>query len=178
MSVTFDGSVVFSGYSGFLHQFNWPPQYNWNMVESGINHFNPNSNPYWHIIEMKTHFPWKLNKTFMMYMYIEWKLRHTLSRNESFPLNSRFPIFFSSKIFRIECAHLVNDGFLFFHHWTLSSLNKSSDWCYCCFIGNIIICLKSGCLIIFSINISVSPFILTIPFSEIIEQNIYITDEN
>jgi hypothetical protein len=24
-----------------LHQLNWPPQYNWNIVESGIEHPNP-----------------------------------------------------------------------------------------------------------------------------------------
>jgi len=29
-------SVVFSRYSGFLHQKNWPPRYNWNVVESGV----------------------------------------------------------------------------------------------------------------------------------------------
>jgi hypothetical protein len=34
-------SVVFSGYSDFLHQYNWPPRYNWNIVESGIKHHNP-----------------------------------------------------------------------------------------------------------------------------------------
>jgi hypothetical protein len=34
-------SVVFSGYFGFLHQENWPPRYNWNIVESGIKHQNP-----------------------------------------------------------------------------------------------------------------------------------------
>ena len=37
-------SVVFSGYSGFLHQLEWPPRYNWNIVESGIKHHNPNPN--------------------------------------------------------------------------------------------------------------------------------------
>ena len=36
--VTCDRSVVFSGYSGFLHQKNWPPRYNWNIVESGVKH--------------------------------------------------------------------------------------------------------------------------------------------
>jgi hypothetical protein len=31
--------VVFSMYSaGFLHQSSWQPQYNWNIVESGIKH--------------------------------------------------------------------------------------------------------------------------------------------
>jgi hypothetical protein len=34
--------MVFSGYSGFLHQSNWPPRYNWNIVESGVKHLNPN----------------------------------------------------------------------------------------------------------------------------------------
>ena len=42
-SVTCNKSVVFSGYSGFLHQWNWPPWYNLNIVESGIKHHKPNS---------------------------------------------------------------------------------------------------------------------------------------
>ena len=33
LSVTCDRSVVFSGSSGFLHQHNWPPRHNWNIVE-------------------------------------------------------------------------------------------------------------------------------------------------
>ena len=35
------GSVVFSRYSGYLHQQHWPPQYNWNIVESGVQHHKP-----------------------------------------------------------------------------------------------------------------------------------------
>ena len=35
--------MVFSGYSSFLHQYTWPPQYNWNIVESGIKHHKPTS---------------------------------------------------------------------------------------------------------------------------------------
>ena len=46
LSVTCNGSVVFSGYIGFLHQLKWPPRYNWNIVESGVKHHNPN--PKWH----------------------------------------------------------------------------------------------------------------------------------
>ena len=42
MSVTCDRSMVFSRYSGFLHQENWPPRYCWNIVESGVKHQNPN----------------------------------------------------------------------------------------------------------------------------------------
>ena len=30
-------SPIFFGYSGFLHQLNRPPWYNWNIVESGVN---------------------------------------------------------------------------------------------------------------------------------------------
>ena len=47
MSVTCGRSVVFSRHSGFLHQWNWPTRYNWNIVQSGIKHHNPNPN---HII--------------------------------------------------------------------------------------------------------------------------------
>jgi hypothetical protein len=44
LSVTCDRSVVFSGYSGFFHQWNWPPRYNWNIVESGVKHHKPKPN--------------------------------------------------------------------------------------------------------------------------------------
>jgi hypothetical protein len=27
-----------SGFLRFLHQWNWPPRYNWNIVESGVKH--------------------------------------------------------------------------------------------------------------------------------------------
>jgi hypothetical protein len=33
-----DSSVVFSGYSGFLHEYNRPQRYNWNIVESDVKH--------------------------------------------------------------------------------------------------------------------------------------------
>jgi hypothetical protein len=42
LSVTCSRSVVFSGYSYFPHQYNWPPWYNWNIVESGVQHHKPN----------------------------------------------------------------------------------------------------------------------------------------
>jgi hypothetical protein len=38
LSVTCNRSVIFSRYSSFLHQYNWPPRYNWNIVESGVKH--------------------------------------------------------------------------------------------------------------------------------------------
>ena len=44
MSVTCGRSVVFSGYSGFLHQQHWPPRYNWNIVESGVKHHKTKQN--------------------------------------------------------------------------------------------------------------------------------------
>ena len=37
-------SVVFSGSSGFLHQYNWSPRYNWNIVESGVKHHKDKPN--------------------------------------------------------------------------------------------------------------------------------------
>jgi hypothetical protein len=36
--MTCDRSVVFPG---FLHQNNWPPRNNWNIVESGVKHHKP-----------------------------------------------------------------------------------------------------------------------------------------
>jgi hypothetical protein len=39
------GRWFFSGYSGFLHQYNWPPRYNWSIVESGVKHHNINHYP-------------------------------------------------------------------------------------------------------------------------------------
>jgi len=29
-------------FSSFLHQWNWQPRYNWNIVDNGIKHHNPN----------------------------------------------------------------------------------------------------------------------------------------
>ena len=46
VSVICGRSVVFSGYSGFLHQLNWPPRYNCNIVESVVKHHNSNPNPF------------------------------------------------------------------------------------------------------------------------------------
>ena len=44
LSVTFDRSVVFCGYFGFLHQLNLPPRYYWNIVESGVTETKPINN--------------------------------------------------------------------------------------------------------------------------------------
>jgi hypothetical protein len=35
-------SVVFSRSFGFLHKYNWPPRYSWNIVESGVKHHQTN----------------------------------------------------------------------------------------------------------------------------------------
>jgi hypothetical protein len=40
--VTCDRSMAFSEHSGFLHQYNWPPRYNWNIVECCVKHHNHN----------------------------------------------------------------------------------------------------------------------------------------
>ena len=34
--------VVFCGYSDFIHQYNWPPRHNWNIIESSVKHHKPN----------------------------------------------------------------------------------------------------------------------------------------
>ena len=41
LSVTCDRSVTFSGYCSFLHQQNWQPRYNGNIVESGVKYHTP-----------------------------------------------------------------------------------------------------------------------------------------
>ena len=43
MSLTYGRSVVFYGYSGFLHHQNWLARYNWNIVESGVKHHQTNT---------------------------------------------------------------------------------------------------------------------------------------
>ena len=45
LSMTCCRSVVFSGYSGFFHQQNWPSRYSWNIFESGVKHHNPKPKP-------------------------------------------------------------------------------------------------------------------------------------
>ena len=42
LSMTCHRSVVFSGYFGFLHQWNWPPRCYWNIAEIGVKLHNPN----------------------------------------------------------------------------------------------------------------------------------------
>jgi hypothetical protein len=42
LSGTCNRPVVFSGFSGFVHQLNWMLRYNWNIVESGVKHHIPN----------------------------------------------------------------------------------------------------------------------------------------
>ena len=54
LPVTYGRSVVFSGYTGFLHQLIRPPRYSWNIVESGVKHHKPKpvqySNLCYHLI--------------------------------------------------------------------------------------------------------------------------------
>ena len=38
LSVTCGRSVVFTEFSGFLHQENWPPRYDWNIDENDVKH--------------------------------------------------------------------------------------------------------------------------------------------
>jgi len=60
----------------FLHQWNWPPRYSWNIVESGATHHNPNLNPGCQVLHW-----WKetvfLEKT-KDFLYITDKIYHTM----------------------------------------------------------------------------------------------------
>ena len=80
LSVTCGKSVVFSGYSDFLNRLNWPPQYNWNIVTSGVKYHNPYLREYMtlHLYIVYTYnvsFTYddcyfKLNMQDIIYMYI------------------------------------------------------------------------------------------------------------
>jgi hypothetical protein len=70
LSVTCDRSVVFSEYSSFLNQQNWPPRYNWNIVESGAKHHNPNPNSKWNVISAYIILCWYSSNLFYIYIYI------------------------------------------------------------------------------------------------------------
>ena len=69
LSVTCDRSMVFSGYSSFLHQWNRLPRYNWNIVESGAKHHNPNTN---RIIGFHLSLPRGLSWNFILFPLIDW----------------------------------------------------------------------------------------------------------
>ena len=43
LSVTCDRPVVYSVSFGFLYRWNWPPRYNWNIVESGVKQHQTNN---------------------------------------------------------------------------------------------------------------------------------------
>jgi hypothetical protein len=62
LSLTSGSSLVLSGYSGFLHQQNWPSRYSWNIVESGVKHHNPNpyQNKAYNLIRAYFFFSWPL----------------------------------------------------------------------------------------------------------------------
>ena len=44
LSVICNRLVIFPGYSRFPPPINWPPRYNWNVVESGVKHHQQTNN--------------------------------------------------------------------------------------------------------------------------------------
>ena len=46
LAVTCDRSVVFSESSDFLHKWNWPSWYSWNIVERGVKHYQSSKKTY------------------------------------------------------------------------------------------------------------------------------------
>ena len=64
-------SVIFFGYSSFLHNSNLPPLYTWNIVESGVEHHRPESNPVIQKLEDHPIKPFIFKKyDTRMYMYL------------------------------------------------------------------------------------------------------------
>ena len=53
--VKFVSDMVLSAHSNFLHLWNWPPRYNWNIIESGIKHHIPPSPPTYQLVVMCGH---------------------------------------------------------------------------------------------------------------------------
>ena len=81
--MTCDMSMVFSGYSSFIHQYNWLPRYNWNITESGVKHhklnqttldtyvacrFSYNFIYLWQVFQIKVTF---ISYIFLKYMYFK-----------------------------------------------------------------------------------------------------------
>ena len=55
----------FSGYSGVLHQYNWPPRYNRNIVESGVKYHT-----YWPSFDYE-HIWWRLLQKRVVYIKLD-----------------------------------------------------------------------------------------------------------
>ena len=100
MPVTCGRSVVFSGYSGFLHQINWSSRCNWNIVESGVKHHNPNPCPLStsivktilpQFVPLPPHFPlkYKVGLISGLRCYRWWNTTHSLL-NSDFVDRNRF----------------------------------------------------------------------------------------
>ena len=64
-------SVVFSRYSSFLHQENWPPRYNWNIVESILKHHNPNC-PTFKSLSTKDYNIWNNWNNMIWWLPVKW----------------------------------------------------------------------------------------------------------
>ena len=127
MSVTYDRSVVFSGYSGFLHQLHWPPRYNWNIVESG---FNPYShNPYSWV-------PQKLVAIFTLGTLQDWLCNQTLPlQTLRMPQGIRILGYIYIRGTNEQCKYIIhyficnNDNYMITDHksslWRVLSFVKS-----------------------------------------------------
>ena len=65
-----DLSVAFSGSFGFLHHWNWPPRCNWDIVESGVKHYQANKQIYFLSCF------WRLISFLLWYVSISYNKQH------------------------------------------------------------------------------------------------------
>ena len=85
MSVTCGSSMVFSGYSGFLHQWNWLPWYIWNIIET-----KPNQTIAYRDIHLTDEWALALSISHELEKNYEWALAlsisHGLEKNDEWAL--------------------------------------------------------------------------------------------
>jgi hypothetical protein len=121
--VTCDRSVVFSGYSGFLHQKNWLPRYNWNIVESGTKHHKHKPNK--KLVLMKLNLD-RFHCTSIIYC---WKNKQLgtdhLTRREGYGFLFRSEFFFWATQELEFVFFLLRKARFFFHYLSLGYTTKT-----------------------------------------------------
>ena len=128
LSVTCDRSVVFSGYSGFLHTQKTDCQrYNWNIVESGVKRHNTKSKP----------------NNYMYNTLANYRISGVMVR---MPVSSAVDRWLEPRSRKKEKTFKI--GICCFSDKHAASRNKSKDWLarnrdYICASGAT--CLPTGC---------------------------------
>ena len=101
MSVTCCRSVVFSGYSGFPHQYNWPPRYNWNIVKSGVKHHQPKPKP------ILVNYVDSANQEIMHWTNIYYYINiFNMSRKSRIYISMKIRLMFCSSLPPVDCTRV------------------------------------------------------------------------